>query len=60
MRKCGCLGFAILMILVAILYVALFPPYQPLAASGAYAVGTERYTYTDEQRTEPYSNSGAV
>ncbi|GIV65512.1 MAG: hypothetical protein KatS3mg046_772 [Bellilinea sp.] len=57
MRKSRWLGFAILLAIAAISFVALFLPRQPLAASGVYAVGTERYTYTDDQRTEPYSNS---
>lgn len=60
MRKFRWLGFAILPILgIVILLFMLFPPYQLLASDGPFQVGTERYTYTDPQRAEPYSQTGA-
>jgi len=58
MRKFRWFGFAILPALVAISLVVLFPSYQPLTVSGHYAIETARYTYTDDQRTEPYSHTG--
>lgn len=58
MRKSRGLALTILLALAAISTLALFPPYQPLAVTGNYAIATARYTYTDEQRIEPYSNSG--
>ncbi len=58
MRKSRGLALTILLALAAISTLALFPPHQPLAVTGNYAIATARYTYTDEQRIEPYSNSG--
>lgn len=57
MQKSRWMVFAILFAIAAISFAALFPHHQPLAVSGAYAVRTERYTYMDDQRTEPYTNS---
>jgi len=58
MRKTLWCGFTIFLALGVMLLFVLSPPYQPLAVDGPYAIGTMRYTYTDDQRTEPYSNSG--
>lgn len=58
MRGSIWIGFAFLLALVAISLFILFPSYQPLAVSGQYAIETVRYTYTDDQRTEPYSHTG--
>lgn len=58
MRKFRWFVFTILLALVAISPVVLFPSYQPLAVSGHYSIETARYTYTDDQRIEPYSHTG--
>lgn len=58
MRKSRWLGLVILLALAAISFVALFPPHPPLSVTGTYAITTARYTYTDERRAEPYSDSG--
>ena len=52
------LGFAVLLAFAAALILLLFPPHEALAPTGLYPVATLRYTYTDEHRVEPYSNSG--
>ena len=49
---------ALLLILVAISPALLFPPYEPLAATGPYAVDTSRYTYTDPNRVERLGGRG--
>lgn len=54
----GRLSLVLLLVLLALTPVLLFPPYQPLAVSGPYAIETVRYIYTDEQRAEPYSSTG--
>lgn len=52
------LGFAVLLLAFeAALTTLLFPLYEALAPTGPYPVATLRYTYTDEQRTEPYSST---
>ncbi len=58
MGKFRWFGFAILLALAVISPVVLFPSYQPLTVSGHYAIETARYTYTDDQRIEPYSHTG--
>jgi dienelactone hydrolase len=45
----------VLLVFVSITPALIFPPYQPLPASGPYAAATARYTYTDENRTEQYA-----
>jgi dienelactone hydrolase len=45
----------ILAIFVGLLLL-LFPPFQPQVVTGPYTIGNVRYTYTDEHRSEPYSN----
>jgi dienelactone hydrolase len=39
------------------IFLLLFPPYQPLDVTGPHAIGTVRYTYTDGQRAEIYSDA---
>ncbi|GAB4461770.1 MAG: hypothetical protein Kow0070_19880 [Anaerolineales bacterium] len=58
MQKSRWLNLAILLALAGICSLALFLPHQPLAVGGPYAIGAARYTYTDEQRADPYSRTG--
>lgn len=44
--------FSMLLIFISLIPFLLFPSYTPLPPSGAYAVATTRYTYTDESRKE--------
>lgn len=48
----------LLLVFVSLAPALIFPPYQPLATTGRYAVATARYTFTDEKRIETYSSSG--
>lgn len=57
MRKSRWLGLCILLALAVVSPIVLFPPHQPLAVTGPYAIGTTRHTHTDSQRPEPYSNN---
>lgn len=57
MQKSRWLGLAVLLAL-AIFLLVLFPPHPPLSVTGTYAIAAARYTYTDEQRAEPYSHNG--
>jgi dienelactone hydrolase len=54
----GKLSIALALVFVVALPLLLFPPYRPLAVTGPYAIGASRYTYTDEQRAEPYASPG--
>ena len=49
---------ALLLLLVAISPALVFPPYEPLPATGPYAVATARYTYTDPHRVERLGGRG--
>ena len=49
---------ALLLLLVAISPALVFPPYEPLPASGPYAVATARDTYTDANRVERLGGRG--
>lgn len=52
-------ALAILLLAFAAVTPALvFPPYQPLAATGPYPVATARVTYVDESRIEPFAAGG--
>lgn len=54
-------GKLIAVLVLAFLLTApalVFPPYQPLAVTGPYAIGTAHYTVTDERRSEQYSDTG--
>ncbi len=59
MQKFRWLGFIILLTLVTILLVVFSPPHPLLTVTGTYTIGTSRYTYTDNQRAEPYSHKGS-
>ncbi len=48
------IALALLLLLPLATYLLLFPPYQPLRPTGAHAVATTRYTYTDENRVEHF------
>jgi pimeloyl-ACP methyl ester carboxylesterase len=50
----------IVVVLLALLFlipILLFPPYEPLATTGPYNVGTVRYHFTDESRIEEFSHN---
>ena len=46
------------LVFVVLLPAWLFPPHEPLSPTGPYAVATERSTYVDKTRAEPFSISG--
>jgi dienelactone hydrolase len=52
------LAFVALLAFFLAMSLLLFPPWQPMDVTGPYTIGTERYTYTDEKRTEIYSDVG--
>ncbi|MEP0807195.1 MAG: alpha/beta hydrolase [Chloroflexota bacterium] len=58
MQKSRWLNLVILLALAGISLLALFPPHQPLAVTGTYAIETARYTYTDERRADLYARAG--
>lgn len=49
---------ALVLVFLAVLPALVFPPYEPFTPSGAYAVGTARFTYTDETRIEQFTYGG--
>ncbi|MDL1898894.1 alpha/beta hydrolase, partial [Anaerolineae bacterium CFX7] len=49
---------ALLLLLPLATYLLLFPPYQPLRPTGAHAIVTARYAYTDKKRLEQFSSRG--
>ncbi len=53
------LGYASLLIAPLAALLLLFPPHQPLPATGPHAVATACYTYADESRVEQYFDTGA-
>lgn len=53
------LGLILGVIILLATPLLVFPPYQPLPATGPHAVATARATYTDESRVEQYSDTGA-
>jgi pimeloyl-ACP methyl ester carboxylesterase len=55
--KTGAIAILLLLLFVSVTLTLLFPPYEPLAPSGPYAVATVRYTYTDEKRIEAFAGS---
>ncbi|MBX3001690.1 MAG: hypothetical protein KF893_24415 [Caldilineaceae bacterium] len=48
----------LLLVFACVLPAVVFPPYQPVAATGPYSVATAHYTYTDENRIETYTDTG--
>ncbi len=52
------LAFALPLAVIALSLALLFPPHQPLAATGPYTIATTRSTYTDSSRIEQFSSSG--
>jgi dienelactone hydrolase len=56
--KTRAIAILLLLLFIAVTLALLFPPYEPLAPTGPYAVATVRYTYTDENRIESFANSG--
>jgi dipeptidyl aminopeptidase/acylaminoacyl peptidase len=52
------LVFVALLALFLAISLLLFPPGQPMDVTGPYTIGIERYTYTDEKRTEIYIDVG--
>ena len=56
--KIGSITLFLLLLFVFVTLALLFPPYEPLAPTGPYAVTTARYTYTDENRIETFAGSG--
>lgn len=54
----GRLVVALLLVCLLAMYALVFPPHQPLAATGNYDVATARYTYADERRIEQFTSSG--
>ena len=53
------LGLILGVIILLATPLLVFPPHQPLPATGPHAVATARATYTDESRIEQYSDTGA-
>jgi pimeloyl-ACP methyl ester carboxylesterase len=47
----------VLLAILGLISVLLFPPYEPLAITGPYSVGTVRYHYTDESRIEKFGTN---
>ena len=52
-------GTAVLLVFIAIIPALVFPPYELPQPTGQYAVVTAFDTFTDENRIEAYSTSGA-
>jgi dienelactone hydrolase len=47
------------LLLAAVIFPAiLFPQYKQIAPTGEYTVAEKSYVFTDESRTDPYSESG--
>ena len=53
--KKGCMIAAAVLGLIIFLTVALFPPYQTIATSGQFNVGTIRNNYTDESQFDEFA-----
>lgn len=51
-------AMALFLLFLALFPLLLFPPHQPLAATGPHAVATVQHTYTDDSRTEVYAATG--
>ncbi len=51
---------ALLLVLAVVIVVIrlVFPPHEPLATTGGYAVDSILYTYTDKDRIETYTSTG--
>ena len=49
-------GLILVLILLVATPLVLFPPHQPLPATGPHAVTTARHTYADESRVERFSD----
>lgn len=49
---------AVLLVAVALIPALLFPEHELIETTGAYDVATALYTYRDESRVEPYTDTG--
>lgn len=47
---------AVLTLLLSLIPLLLFPPFEPLEASGSYEVETKKFTYTDQNRMDTFSD----
>lgn len=52
--RVGCAG--ILLVVLLAVWWTIFPRYEPLPVSGPHPVATERVTFTDTTRSEPYTS----
>ncbi len=50
---------AVLTLLLSLVPLLLFPPFEPIQASGSYQVETKKFTYTDQSRMDPFSDENA-
>jgi dienelactone hydrolase len=50
--------WALLLIFLVVTPILLFPPHRRQEPTGAYAVASVRYTYSDESRIETYTDTG--
>jgi len=57
-RRLSRAGWVLLLVFLVITPVLMFPPHQKPAPTGAYVVASVRYTYTDENRIETYTDTG--
>ena len=48
-----------LLLLIATIPLLIFPQVKPLRTTGSHPVATASYTYTDANRTDPFSPTGA-
>jgi pimeloyl-ACP methyl ester carboxylesterase len=48
----------LLLVFGSVLPAVIFPPYQRPATTGPYSIATVHYTYTDEDRIEPFTDTG--
>ena len=50
---------AVFTLFLSLVPLLLFPPFDPLEASGSYEVETKKFTYTDQSRMDPFSDERA-